>query len=177
VSARRSKLFAYAALSWLPHATGYVAAPLLVSLLGERHGWKSGRPGAPNLVGAALLGAGAAFIGWAIVSHYRASPDEVQFRATPNYLVTNGAYAVSRNPLYVGGAAMWVGWAVLLGSIPIIVAGAALFGLLAAVGVPYEERMLSDRFGEVYAAYRSRTPRWIKFNSSSEATDGSRTLD
>jgi protein-S-isoprenylcysteine O-methyltransferase Ste14 len=172
VSPRRSKLLLYAALSWLPHATAYVAAPLLVSLLGERHGSRSTHAGAVNVAGAATLAVGAAFIGWAIVSHYRASPDEVQFRAKPNYLVTHGAYAVCRNPLYVGGAAMWAGWAVLLGSVPVVVAGAALFGLLAGIGVPYEERMLSERFGEAYAAYRARTPRWIALRSSRATSRG-----
>ena len=35
---------------------------------------------------------------------------------TPDYLVTDGPYRFSRNPLYVGDIVMWVGWAVVFGS-------------------------------------------------------------
>jgi protein-S-isoprenylcysteine O-methyltransferase Ste14 len=72
---------------------------------------------------------------------------------------------------------MWAGWAILLGSLPVVVAGGALFGFLGGVGVPYEERMLSERFGEVYTAYRSRIPRWIRFSSSSAASDKAGTME
>jgi protein-S-isoprenylcysteine O-methyltransferase Ste14 len=167
VSARRSKILAYAAFSWPPHAFGYVLFPLLLSRLGERHGWKGGRPGTLNFAGCPFLLTGAALIAWAIGSHYRASPEGVQFRATPNYLVTQGAYAFTRNPLYLGGAGMWAGWAMLLGSLPIAVAGTGLFGFLAAIGIPFEERMLKGRFGDSYNAYRAHVPRWVKLHSRS----------
>jgi len=161
MSRRRAKLLAYAALSWPPHAIGYVLVPILVSRLGVRHGWKHSRPGPLNLTGLPFLLAGVGLIAWAIGSHYRAGPDEVQFRVAPNYLATNGAYGFTRNPLYLGGGSLWAGWAVLLGSVPIAVAGTALFGLLDAVGVPFEERMLENRFGDVYTTYRNRVPRWV----------------
>ena len=157
------KLVAYVALAWVPHTLAYVAAPLLVSRLGARHGWRNGRPGAPNTPGLPLVAAGAALIGWAIVSHYRDSPRGVQATARPDYLVTTGAYATTRNPLYLGGGAMWAGWAVLLGSIEIAAIGTLLFSFLVLVGVPYEERLLHAKMGLTYDAYRAEVPRWLGF--------------
>jgi protein-S-isoprenylcysteine O-methyltransferase Ste14 len=172
IGAKRSKTLAYAAFSWVPHAVVYVLVPLLVSRFGARHGWKEGRPSSLNLVGSPVLLGGAALIGWAILSHYRASPEGAQFRATPNYLVTEGAYGFTRNPLYLGGACMWAGWAILLGSLPIFIGGLCLFGFLAGVGIPFEERMLHDRFGDVYGAYRKRVPRWVGVRRSDSQRPG-----
>jgi protein-S-isoprenylcysteine O-methyltransferase Ste14 len=157
----RSKIVVYALLSWPPHVIGYVVAPLFVARRDRRRGWSNGRPGRANLLGIGPLVAGAGLITWAIASHYRASPGRPQAKVLPNYLVTAGAYGVSRNPLYVGGAAMWMGWAVLFGSVKVAGAGVALFTGLSG-GVRAEEQLLSRRFGDEYRAYRRRVPRWLK---------------
>ena len=86
-------------------------------------------------------------LGWAIVSHYEAAPDEAPLTVVPTYLARGGAYGVTRNPMYLGGAAMLTGWAVLLGSRPVAVAAAVYVAGLAGLGVPFEERLLHDRFG------------------------------
>lgn len=156
----RAKLAGYVTLGWLPHAVGYIALPLLAAYVGGRDGWLA-RVGWRSALGVPFLMAGAAFIGWAIVSHYRESPDHAQFVARPNYLATEGAYAVSRNPLYLGGAAMWLGWAMVLASPTIVVLGVAVFSFLAFVGIPYEERMLRRRIGVEYDAYVRSVPRWL----------------
>jgi protein-S-isoprenylcysteine O-methyltransferase Ste14 len=56
---------------------------------------------------------------------------------------------------------MWAGWAALLGSIPVATAGVGLFGSLNAFGIPFEERLLHDRFGGDYDGYRAQVPRWV----------------
>lgn len=76
-------------------------------------------------------------------------------------LVTSGVYRVSRNPMYVGLLLILVGWAVFLSS------GWALVGPLAFVlyisrfQILPEERVLSAKFGEAYAAYKSKVRRWL----------------
>ena len=158
---------AYALLSWPPHAMAYVVAPVIVARRGRRHGWRDGRPGPLNRFGLLPIAGGATLIGWSITSHYRASPDGLMSlraaarRMTPEYLVTDGAYGLTRNPLYVGGALMWTGWAMLFGNARIVGAGSALFSGLATVGTPFEERVLEKTFGAVYADYRARVPRWL----------------
>ena len=154
------KLAAYVGIGWVPHALGYVALPLLVARRADGKGWRS-RIGRRSIVGLPCLAAGVGFIGSALASHYRASPDEPQLVVRPDYLATTGAYAISRNPLYLGGAFMWTGWAVVLASKAVVIAGTALFSFLAFVGVPYEERMLRRRLGPAYVAYTHDVPRWL----------------
>lgn len=154
------KLTGYVTLAWPPHAVAYVGLPVLAAYVGDRDGWLD-RIGWRSLLGAPFLATSIGLIGWAIVSHYRASPDDLQLVARPTYLASSGAYAFSRNPLYLGGGVMWLGWAFVFASLSIVVVGAALFSFLALVGVPYEERMLHRRLGADYDAYVRRVPRWL----------------
>ena len=156
----RAKLVGYATLGWPPHAVGYIGLPLLAAYVGDRDGWTE-RIEWRSLLGVPFVAAGMSLIAWAIVSHYRVSPDDAQLVVRPSYLVTSGAYGVSRNPLYLGGGLMWVGWAIVFASPSVVVAGVALFGFLALVGVPYEERLLHRRLGAEYDAYARRVPRWL----------------
>lgn len=75
-------------------------------------------------------------------------------------LVTAGPFSVSRNPLYVFSLIATFGAGLQTGSL--------LFAMLTAVGVwivihatvRKEEIALGARFGEAYAAYCARTPRY-----------------
>jgi protein-S-isoprenylcysteine O-methyltransferase Ste14 len=76
-------------------------------------------------------------------------------------LVTWGVYAISRNPMYLGGFIMLLGWAIFLLN--------ALAFLFLPVYVLYinrfqiapEERALTSLFGETYVAYQARARRWL----------------
>jgi protein-S-isoprenylcysteine O-methyltransferase Ste14 len=76
-------------------------------------------------------------------------------------LVTWGVYAISRNPMYLGGLIMLLGWAIFLSN--------ALAFLFLPVYVLYlnrfqiapEERVLTSLFGETYVAYQARARRWL----------------
>lgn len=70
-------------------------------------------------------------------------------------VVDTGAYAVSRHPQYVGQAAGFLGFAILLGHVPgWIISGAAIATLYYAARV--EEAALAARHTN-YHSYRSRT--------------------
>jgi protein-S-isoprenylcysteine O-methyltransferase Ste14 len=138
----------------------FVGVPLSLSEKGERHGWSAGRPGAANLAGLVPLAAGTSLLAWAMSSHYRAAPRGWEPRFPPDYLLTGGPYRFSRNPIYIAEAAIWAGWAALLGSLPVT------GGLLVLTGVQggavrLEERMLRRRWGGAYDEYRERVPRWF----------------
>jgi protein-S-isoprenylcysteine O-methyltransferase Ste14 len=150
----------YAVLGALPQAAGYVGLPVLAARRGLHRGWKSGHPGVGNLLGLLPAAAGAGFIGWAIASHYQQSPESGS-SLLPTYLVDTGAYAHSRNPLYVGGFGLWAGWALFFGSARVAVLGTTWLAGIVTLGVPFEERLLQRRFGETYEHYRASVPRWI----------------
>lgn len=76
-------------------------------------------------------------------------------------LVTTGVFAVSRNPIYLGGVCLLAGialvfnltWSLLL----LVPAIAACRYLLIAP----EERYLAARFGAEYTPYRASVRRWL----------------
>src|SRR5918996_2196096 len=114
--------------------TIHLAVPLELSRHGRRHGWRNGggRPSATNLVGLVPLAAGAALVAWALAEHYAAAPDKswaIKRTLEPEYLLTDGPYRFSRNPMHVGGVAIWSGWAAWFGSAPVLV------GLLVLAGI------------------------------------------
>ena len=100
---------------------------------------------------------------WAVAAHYAAATDKswaIKRGVEPDYLLTDGPYRFSRNPMYVGGTAIWVGWAVLLGSGPVAVGLVVLTGIYRA-GIGLEEKTLEERWGAEWLAYARRVPRWL----------------
>jgi protein-S-isoprenylcysteine O-methyltransferase Ste14 len=69
-------------------------------------------------------------------------------------LVTYGAFAWCRNPLYVGNFFIWLGFWFL----PIAI---LIFAMEYTLIVRYEEGVLESIFGEEYLEYKKRTPRWV----------------
>jgi protein-S-isoprenylcysteine O-methyltransferase Ste14 len=82
-------------------------------------------------------------------------------RPRASSLVTWGVYAISRNPMYLGGLVMLLGWSLFLSN--------ALAFLFLPLYVLYidryqiapEERALTSLFGVRYAAYQTRVRRWL----------------
>ena len=79
----------------------------------------------------------------------------------PTVLITTGAFAVSRNPIYAGLVLVLVGLAILLGTVsPLFVI--PLFGwLIQSWFIAREEQNLSAAFGPAYDDYRKRVRRWL----------------
>jgi protein-S-isoprenylcysteine O-methyltransferase Ste14 len=78
----------------------------------------------------------------------------------PEALVTTGLHGVSRNPIYLGFTAVHLGLAGatrngwMLVTCPVSAA-------LVHRWVLREEEWLGERFGDEYAAYRARVPRYL----------------
>jgi protein-S-isoprenylcysteine O-methyltransferase Ste14 len=77
------------------------------------------------------------------------------------HLTTTGPYSLVRNPIYVGNMLMCLGATVtseLLWLVPIALL--YWFGIYSLV-VHYEERHLSEKYGEPYRRYLAEVPRWL----------------
>ncbi len=75
-------------------------------------------------------------------------------------LITTGPFALSRNPMMLAVQGGQIGLFLALPSVFTLVC--LVIGLWAVhVQVRVEELALADRHGDVYAAYRSQTPRWL----------------
>ena len=87
-------------------------------------------------------------------------PERVELNWEPKILMTRGPYAYSRHPMYFTELALWLGWAVLYGSI-IVLAGFVALCVVMSILAPREERALEAKFGEAYRQYRARVPPWL----------------
>jgi protein-S-isoprenylcysteine O-methyltransferase Ste14 len=76
-------------------------------------------------------------------------------------LVTYGAFAWSRNPLYNGNFLIWMGFVVISGVLWFLPIAILVFAIEYSLIVRFEEGVLESTFGEEYLAYKRTTPRWI----------------
>lgn len=78
----------------------------------------------------------------------------IEPRATA--LVTRGLYARIRNPVYVFGLLLFAGMILYLGQPPFLLVLIPL-AIMQAIRARREARVLEERFGDEYRAYRART--------------------
>ena len=122
-----------------------------LSFLGGGQGW-------PVWLGFVLAGSALAMALWAATS-FRNARTNVDPRKPATTLVTSGAFAFTRNPIYVAfllllagvGLAGALEWAIIL--LPL------LWIALHVIAVLPEERYLT-KFGAAYEDYKSRVRRW-----------------
>ena len=76
-------------------------------------------------------------------------------------IVSSGPYRISRNPMYVGMAALLLGLSLILGSY-VLLLGLVLFIFVVhfAVVLP-EERYLESLHGDTYRQYKQSVRRWL----------------
>jgi protein-S-isoprenylcysteine O-methyltransferase Ste14 len=76
-------------------------------------------------------------------------------------LVTDGAFRISRNPMYLGLLLLLIGWALWLGSASPWFVPPLFVMTITLVQIIPEERALGRLFGTQYLAYRSSVARWL----------------
>ena len=140
---------------------GHVALPEALSELGAHHGWVGERPGWLNLLGLPFLAAGGAVLVWCIRLHFVGAAGSFEAAPTQNYLLVRGPYRFTRNPMYLCGMLIWLGWIIFYGSVAVLAGAVIFWGSVASLAVPWEERNLEARFGEAYLRYKNSVPRWL----------------
>jgi len=78
-----------------------------------------------------------------------------------NSLQTNGIYNITRNPMYLGLAIVYLGISCLIGNWWNIILFPLLLLLIREYMIKREEKYLERRFGQVYLDYKSKVRRWI----------------
>lgn len=76
-------------------------------------------------------------------------------------LVTSGVYTISRNPMYLGGLIMLLGWGVQLSNGLAFVCLPLYVLFINRFQIQPEERALTLSFGAAYTAYTARARRWL----------------
>lgn len=111
-------------------------------------------------LGAALAGCGLLLMFWGMATFIRARTAVIP-RHPARALVAHGPYRFSRNPMYVGLSALYVGLALLINwAWPLVTLPIVLIVLTTAV-IRREERYLRRAFGDDYEAYCRRVRRWV----------------
>ena len=150
---------AIVAFSFMSAYWVHVAVPLALARRGPRVGWVDRRPGTMNRIGLVSVAIGAVCLAWCYLTHY--APDEtVPVSLVPERLLTTGPYRLSRNPIYLGEQAMWLGWSWFFGS-PVVAGSALGFASFMRGAVRREEKTLETRFGDAWREYADRVPRWL----------------
>ena len=113
-----------------------------------------------RLAGTALIALGLTLV---VVSarEMRRARTPVTPRRTPSALVTGGPFALSRNPIYLGGALIVLGVCLLTGSALALVTVPAFIWVIARRFIGPEEARLRDTFGTDFAAWSARVRRWL----------------
>jgi protein-S-isoprenylcysteine O-methyltransferase Ste14 len=157
---------------WMAFALGFfawfVAIPLahcglpwVISLLTPRYGWAEGKPGVWNFFGLIAVGFAIVWLIWIMILGMARTPKKVVLEWNSSFLLMQGPYAHTRNPMYVAELGLWLGWAIFYGSVLILIGFAVLCSVINFIVLPREERALEERFGEVYRQYKRRVPRWL----------------
>ncbi|GAB3103321.1 isoprenylcysteine carboxylmethyltransferase family protein [Aestuariicella hydrocarbonica] len=80
---------------------------------------------------------------------------------TATELVTNGVYAVSRNPMYVGFVFLMLAWAVYLASAWSLMFVALYIIYIHCFQIKPEEQALERLFGQQFVNYKGRVRPWL----------------
>ncbi|MBD0284207.1 MAG: isoprenylcysteine carboxylmethyltransferase family protein [Flavisolibacter sp.] len=79
----------------------------------------------------------------------------------PREFVATGPYAYVRNPMYIGGFILLVGFGLYQHSLSILILSAILIFLFHLFVVFYEEPTLERQFGKSYVDYKNHIHRWM----------------
>lgn len=117
-----------------------------------------GQPGvaiALAVAGAALMLAAALSLGAARTTLDPTRPEK------STSLVRAGAFAMTRNPIYLGDVLLLAAWVAWLGQPLGLLPLAGFVAWLDRVQIAAEERALAQRFGPDWQDYRRRVRRWL----------------
>lgn len=78
-----------------------------------------------------------------------------------DYLITDGVYRYTRNPMYLGMVTMLGAVAIFFGALPFYLAAITYFVVMDRCFCRYEEEKLAATFGHNYEHYKSKVRRWI----------------
>jgi protein-S-isoprenylcysteine O-methyltransferase Ste14 len=98
--------------------------------------------------------------GAAMLSFRRARTSMVPVKPS-TALVTSGPYRLTRNPMYVGMAFLYVGFAFAFGVIWALALLPAVLVIVDRLVIAREEAYLERKFGQDYRDYQARVRRWL----------------
>lgn len=137
------------------------AAALAIGLIVELVVQPPSLPQVPRIIVASvLLLSGLAISLW-FIGTFRRVHTPIDLSKPTTSLVTGGPFALTRNPGYVGLAAIYAGLACLLDASWALILLLPTLVLVDRAVIAREERYLERRFGQPYLDYKARVRRWL----------------
>ena len=133
-----------------------VAMPLLHFLLPV----KSIIPVPYNLAGVVFIAAGIWLNLWAdrLFQKYKTTVKPFE---QPVFLIDEGPFKFTRNPMYLGMVLILTGIAALFGTVTVFIVPAIYLIIMDFVFIREEEKSLQEAFGIKFTEYKTRVRRWI----------------
>lgn len=136
---------------------GALAIGLVLNLL-----WPLGTHGAPGIrLAGVLLGALGLAFAVSGVRELRRWGTNADPRRPAIALVRTGPYRYSRNPAYTGLTGLYIGIALAVNSLWLILMLAPMLVAMSRGVIEREERYMERKFGEKYLDYKRSVRRWI----------------
>ncbi len=114
----------------------------------------------PHLLGPPLLLAGILLLRPALEAFRAARTNPKPWKPT-TALVVAGPYRLTRNPMYLGFTAIYLGIALWVNSLWPLLALPVVLAVMTVFVIKREERYLERKFGEPYREYCGRVRRWL----------------
>ena len=105
-----------------------------------------------------ILGFAAGYSGF---SAFQKAGTPVRPGDEPSKLVTSGPYRITRNPMYLGLELVLLSSFFLAKSPFFLIPPTIFFLFINFLQIPFEENLMTERFGQSYAEYCQRVRRWL----------------
>jgi protein-S-isoprenylcysteine O-methyltransferase Ste14 len=112
------------------------------------------------IIGGLIFGI-ALFIAVASVPRHNRAGSNIEPWKPTTAVFTDGAYARSRNPIYLAMLIAFAGIAIAAGSIASLALLVVFWAILQFYVVAREERYLAAKFGQEYNKYKNAVRRWL----------------
>lgn len=113
------------------------------------------------LLGTAVLICGIALAAWGRMTFAKAGAEIRPASPKNSYLIADGPFRFTRNPMYLGILLVTIGLAMIIGTWSMLLAPIAFFLWVNFVSIPFEEAKMERQFGESFRDYKRRVRRWI----------------
>lgn len=140
---------------------GFFFVGLLLDRPWLADGNSTGVPFLPRALAAAALAATAGALAGGAVRLMRRAGTNVLPSEPSTALVTGGVYRISRNPIYLGLALLYVALSLCADAPLTLTLLVPLLLVMDRLVVVREERYLGAKFGTAFADYRAKVRRWL----------------
>lgn len=113
-----------------------------------------------KIAGTALLAIASVFLVTSLRKFFKSNNTLILIKPASS-LQTGGIYTISRNPMYVGLAIVYLGITCFVGNWWHIILFPVLLLIVQEYVIDREEKYLGRRFGQMYLDYKLKVRRWL----------------